>query len=195
MGLSTRGLRGVYALTAFVGLVADQITKLWVVASIAPQQKVPVIPDLFYLAHIQNTGGAFGLFGGLPDVVRRLLFILLPAIILVALVIFSLRRPARPVVIFSLRRPARPVLVQTSLALVLGGALGNFVDRLRLDYVVDFLLFHWRDTALRWPAFNVADMGISVGVALLILCSFREGKEEGKGKKRGGKGEGRSRRK
>lgn len=170
-----RGLRAIYALVALVGLVADQVTKLWIVASIAPHQKVAVIPDLFFLANIQNTGGAFGLFGGMPDALRRVLFLLLPAIILIALIVFSLRRPARP------------ALTQVSLALVLGGALGNFVDRLRLDYVVDFLLFHWKDTALRWPAFNVADMCIAVGVGLLILCSFREGKEEEKSRKRKGR--------
>ena len=166
MATSARGLRSLYGMIALTSLVLDQATKLWVVTALQGGERLPVIPDLFFLTNIRNTGGAFGLFRTLPEGTRKIFFLLLPAVILAALVVVSLRSPARPVVF------------QVALALILGGALGNFVDRLRLEYVVDFLLFHWRDTWLRWPAFNLADSCISVGVGLLLLCQLRpEGKE------------------
>jgi signal peptidase II len=166
MAASSRGLRLLYGLAALGALVADQATKLWIVAALGHGERIPVVPALFYITNIRNTGGAFGLFRSLPEGLRSLLFLLLPAAILVALLVVSLRCPARP------------AIHQVALALILGGALGNFVDRIRLEYVVDFLLFHWRDTWLRWPAFNLADVCITVGVALLLLGHFREERRE-----------------
>jgi signal peptidase II len=146
-----------YRLTLVVAsavLAADLATKALVEARIPLHHVVPVIDGLVALVHVRNTGAAFSLLADAPEVVRVPLF---AAIAVGAGVV---------VLSFVRRLEDHQWGLTTALALVLGGAAGNLVDRIRYGAVVDFLLVYWRDW--HWPAFNVADSAISVGVAVLV---------------------------
>jgi signal peptidase II len=132
-------------LIAGLTLGADQLTKLLIRTSFAPGQTVPVLNPLLSLTYVQNTGAAFGLLKGAQG-----LFILCS----LAVIGWIVRELAR--------RPGRRGPVMWGCALILGGACGNLIDRLRFGYVVDFLDLHV------WPVFNIGDSAITVGVALLI---------------------------
>lgn len=144
--------------SVFVGLAAlivaaDQITKSWLVARLAPGESVAVFGDWLRLVHGQNTGGLFGLFGGQAAVLA-----------LVSLGVIGL------IVAYHARAEASRFLSVT-LGLLLGGAIGNLLDRLRLGYVVDFI-----DAGiggLRWYTFNVADAAISFALLGLVVLAIR----------------------
>ncbi len=136
--------------TAALVFVLDQVTKALVVSSIGVGQRVPVIGDVVQLWHAQNAGAAFSLFQG-----EQLLFFI---VTLVALGMIGY---------FHRAFLGRGAWVQAILGLALGGTLGNFTDRLRLGYVVDFLSVGIGST--RWPTFNVADAAIDIGIGLLVL--------------------------
>ncbi|MEO8247088.1 MAG: signal peptidase II [Chloroflexota bacterium] len=135
---------------AAVILVADQLTKLAVINSIAYGERVPVVGDLFILWHVRNTGAAFSLFeGGL------ILFVVVTVVALGMVAYFH-----RSFV-------GRSRWFQVILGVILGGTLGNFVDRLRFGYVTDFLSFGFGET--RFPTFNVADSAVVCGIGLLVI--------------------------
>ena len=137
-------------------VVADQLTKWLVLARFAPGERLEVAP-FFNLVLAFNKGAAFSFLAGAGGWQTPLLV----AFALVACVI---------VTVLLLRSPGR-TLFCAGLALILGGALGNLIDRLRLGHVVDFLDLH--AAGWHWPAFNVADSAITVGAALLIVDGFR----------------------
>ncbi|HEY3176061.1 MAG TPA: signal peptidase II [Candidatus Polarisedimenticolia bacterium] len=137
---------------AVVGL--DRITKSLVLTSLVPAGSVPVIPGLFDLTFVRNPGGVFGLFRSLDAGWRGLLFTVMPA---AAILLIGL---------YAARVPAHRKVTLLALSLILGGALGNLLDRFKYGHVIDFLDFYWREH--HWPAFNVADSAICVGVGLLI---------------------------
>lgn len=141
---------------AFAVIVADHLTKWWVSSTLDFQQTVPVLP-FFSLVLVHNTGAAFSFLADAGGW-QRWFFI---AVGIIATVIITRL----------LKRHAGEPRLAFALALVLGGALGNVLDRVVLGHVVDFLYFHYRD--LGWPAFNVADSAIFVGAALLIWDSLR----------------------
>lgn len=143
-------------------LVLDLATKALVEARIPLHHSVPVVEGLFSLVHVRNTGAAFSLLAEAPGAIR---VPLLAAIAIAAAV---------AVVAFVRKLDDRQWLLTSALALVLGGAVGNLVDRLRYGAVVDFLLVYWHNW--HWPAFNVADSAISVGVVVL-LASMTFGRE------------------
>jgi signal peptidase II len=136
-------------------LVADQLTKWAILASFAAGERLP-ITRFFNLVLAYNKGAAFSFLAGAPGW-QTPLFV---GVALLAIVVVS---------VLLVRSPGRRLLC-IGLALILGGALGNVLDRLRLGHVVDFLDFH--AFAWHWPAFNVADSAITVGAGLLILESF-----------------------
>ncbi|MBF5045797.1 signal peptidase II [Aggregicoccus sp. 17bor-14] len=121
-----------------------------------------VLPDYWHFRYVENPGAAWGMLGTLPDSVRRPFF---HGVSLAALgFIFWMYA----------RLGAGQRWVRAALALVAGGALGNFVDRLLRGYVIDFIDWHWRNQpGMRWPTFNVADAAICVGVGLLLADSLR----------------------
>jgi signal peptidase II len=125
-----------------------------------PRGERDVVDGYLRLHHAENKGAAWGLFGNLPEHVRAPLFHLvsLGAVVLISLYYRKLSDSA----------PAEERWARWGLPLVLGGALGNYVDRLTRGFVVDFIQAHWQDRAY-WPSFNVADMAISVGVGLLMV--------------------------
>lgn len=135
-------------------VVLDLATKALVEARIPLHHAVPVVDGLFSLVHVRNTGAAFSLLAEAPAALRVPLFVAI-AVAAVAAVLALLRK-----------LDDRQRLLTAALALVLGGAIGNLVDRLRYGAVVDFLLVYWRDW--HWPAFNVADSAISIGVVVLL---------------------------
>lgn len=140
-------------------IVADRITKNAIVHRIRPGYSIPVIPGVFRLSHVMNTGAAFSLMENWsPDRVR------------LGLVIFS--AAAALVLLALLWRMGRQLtMTSIALALIFGGALGNLYDRIRFHHVVDFLqvtIYHYH-----WPDFNVADSCIVIGACLLLLEIFR----------------------
>lgn len=145
---------------ALAVLVPDQITKWLVQQHLALNESVPVIPGLFDLVHVSNLGAAFGFLNTTDITWQRALFV---AVTLLALAVIS----------YMLAKAGDgETFLVWGLGLILGGALGNLVDRVRFGHVVDFLDFYVGDW--HWPAFNVADMGISLGAACLILSLYRK---------------------
>ena len=136
-------------------LVLDQITKRLILATFAPGAELPVLP-FFSLILAFNPGAAFSFLAGASGWQRW--FFSLIALAAAMLILWLMRRNGNRV-------------YMTALALILGGAIGNLIDRLVIGQVVDFLLFHWRGWS--YPAFNVADSAITVGAVLLIYDSFR----------------------
>lgn len=150
-------------LLALSGLIValDQLTKNFVVARLRLGESFTVISQVFNLTRVHNTGAAFGLLASLPPDIREPFFYGMPAIVLaIILIVFYRLHQAHTLSIYAL-------------ALIVGGALGNLADRLRLGFVVDFLDLHWNDL-WHFPAFNLADAAISAGVALLMLGLISE---------------------
>ena len=139
-----------WLLLTVVIIVLDQLSKLWVEARLPHYGSEPLFP-FFNLVHLQNTGAAFSMFRSAP----KLMFIGLASI--VAIGILSWLNKHRQGETFT----------AVGLCLILGGAIGNVIDRMLHGSVVDFIQLHWRGAA--FPSFNVADSAITVGAALLIL--------------------------
>jgi signal peptidase II len=138
-------------------LALDQLTKWYIRHTMGLYESIAVL-DFFHITHIRNTGGAFGLFAGAHEAWRIPFFLLVSAAAVIALLFFVRRvEPER-------------LLLLGALGGILGGALGNLVDRMVSGEVTDFLDFHWR--GYHWPAFNVADSCITVGMIVLLLYSL-----------------------
>jgi signal peptidase II len=148
------------ALSAVI-VVIDQVTKWMILGRLRPGERVTVIANWFDLILAFNSGAAFSLLGDAAGW-QRYLFSGLAIAVSIGLVWF-LRKPGS----FSLH---------LGLAMILGGAIGNLIDRIRIGEVVDFLLVYHGGWA--WPAFNAADSAITGGAALLILDSFRQRRTE-----------------
>jgi signal peptidase II len=148
-------------------VLLDQFAKLLVVRSMRLGQNIPIVPSFFDLTFVLNPGAAFSLFATMPEWVRNPFFILISVAAAVLIVAYRSRYV----------RENR--LASVSLALILGGAIGNLIDRLRYGVVVDFLDAHIYQ--YHWPIFNVADSAISVGVTLLLLEMLLEWWRERKG--------------
>lgn len=150
--------RKVMGILAVSVLVLDQLTKLAVRTQVALHDSIEVIPGLLNLVHVRNTGAAFGFLNSTTIENKQLL---MTAIALVAL---------GAIAAYASQVGARETLSRAGLALILGGALGNLVDRASTGYVVDFVDVYWR--SYHFWAFNVADAAITVGASLLILDMF-----------------------
>lgn len=154
-----------YILIPIVVVALDVWTKWLVLQRIALHDAITVIPNFFQLVHVRNPGAAFGLGANASS---KLVPILLNA---GAIAVFIV------VVIYALRSAATDRLLQVGLHLIVGGAIGNLIDRFRFGYVIDFLdVYIGRH---HWPAFNVADSAICIGIALLFL-DMRKKPEEAK---------------
>lgn len=143
---------------AAVVILLDQITKLAVIDRLAAYVDVIPLTGFFNLVHVHNTGAAFSLFADQPGW-QRWFFLGIAGI-------------ASTIIVVLLRKAGDRPLFAVALALILGGALGNVIDRVLYGHVIDFLDFHYG--GWHFPAFNVADSAITVGAALLILDSFRK---------------------
>ena len=133
----------------------DQVTKLQIMQTMRLHESISVIPNLFSLTYIRNPGAAFGLLAGSSNAFRMVFFGLTS--------IFALGLLGT----ILLRMPEEDWMGRVSVSGILGGAIGNLIDRLRYGEVIDFLDFYVND--YHWPAFNVADSAITVGVIFLII--------------------------
>lgn len=142
-------------LISFFLVVADQAAKLWIARTMSIGESIPVLSGIFHITYIQNPGAAFGMFAD-----QRWMFIVAGIAVIAAAC--SMRR----------RLADAPTMVRWGAALLLGGAAGNLIDRVRIGRVIDFFDFRV------WPVFNIADIGICVGVGCLIYALYRDGKRE-----------------
>jgi signal peptidase II len=158
-----RGRAASWLLLSVLVVVADQISKFYIAQHFGEFEHITVLPVLD-ITRMHNEGAAFSFLAGASGW-QRWVFIGLAAVVSVGIIVWLIR----------LKERAHGLLA-CGLALVLGGALGNVIDRIRLGHVIDFIHFHW-DRAY-FPAFNVADSAITVGAACLLLDALFEGKRK-----------------
>jgi signal peptidase II len=140
-------------------LVLDQLTKMIVDRTMSLHQSIPIIDGFFSLTYVRNTGAAFGIFAGSHEAFR-LPFLILVSVLALGFVVVMLKR----------LRDEETGLI-TALSFIIGGAIGNLVDRVLYGEVIDFLDFYWAN--YHWPAFNVADSCITVGVLITLYYLIR----------------------
>jgi signal peptidase II len=146
------------AIVSCVILVLDQTTKLYVDSHFRVHESLTVLANFFHFTYVRNKGAAFGIFA---DSAVRIPFFVTVSLVAAIGILWYMRR---------LRDDQR--LLNFSLALIFAGAVGNLIDRVRLGEVIDFIDVHWY--RYHWPAFNVADSAITVGVCLLLVDLWRE---------------------
>jgi len=144
-----------FLLICILTLLADQVAKYLITATMQQGQSIEVLPRVFYITYILNPGAAFGLLANKTG------FFIFVSVIVVLAIMVGYRY-----------LPKERVLAHTSLGLISGGALGNLIDRIRIGQVIDFLDFKV------WPVFNLADSAIVIGALLLILDVWRSDKDE-----------------
>lgn len=154
-------------LIAMMGMLVaiDQLTKFLVSGNFRLGQSMAVVENYLNLTLVYNHGAAFGMLSTLDESIREPFFFIVPALtLLLILFVFSRLRDDQQMSIYAL-------------SLIVGGAVGNLIDRLRLGYVIDFVDFHWK-SKYHFPAFNVADTAICIGVFILLLSIFYESENE-----------------
>jgi len=164
--MSTHDIRGsaaIWLALSAVVVLADQLSKSYIAVHFGEFEFITVLPIL-EITRMHNVGAAFSFLASASGW-QRWVFIGLAGVVSLGIIVWLLR----------LRRGAHSLLA-CGLALVLGGALGNVIDRIRLGHVIDFIHFHW-DRAY-FPAFNVADSAITVGAACLLLDALLEGRRK-----------------
>jgi signal peptidase II len=148
---------------SLIGLIVslDQLTKQLIINLFKYGESVAIIPGFFSLTYVRNTGAAFGMLSQWDAAYRIPFFVAVPMI-------------ATGVIGFMFRRiDAEDVGRSAVLAAVVGGAIGNLIDRITYEYVIDFLDFYWGQMGPHFPAFNIADMAICIGVFFLIIDTYR----------------------
>ncbi|MEH1853642.1 MAG: signal peptidase II [Nostoc sp.] len=140
-------------IAAFIVFFLDQITKYWIVQSFSLGQTLPLLPGIFHFTYVTNTGAAFSLLSGKVEWLRWLS--LGVSLVLIALALVG---------------PTLNLWDQLGYGLILGGAMGNGIDRFVLGYVVDFLDFR----LINFAVFNVADSFISIGIVCLLIASLQK---------------------
>ena len=156
----SRKTRIVLGCVGFI-VLADQLTKYIVDRTMPLHYSIPVIDNFFNLTYIRNTGAAFGIFSGSHEAFR-LPFLIIVSLIAIGFIFMMLKR---------LRESETGLTI--ALAFILGGAIGNLIDRVIYGEVIDFLDVYWSD--YHWPAFNIADSFITIGVCITIyyLATFK----------------------
>lgn len=144
----------------FLILALDQWSKIEIVKHFTLGETLEIIPGIFNLTLAYNKGAAFGIFAGLGDGIRESV-LLITTILAFLLIGYFMRTQA-----------GSSRWAKIGFALIVAGAIGNIIDRLRYGYVIDFLDFYYK--SYHWPAFNVADSAICVGVAILVLIPQRK---------------------
>ena len=149
---------------SFILIALDQYTKFLALKYLNPFNPISIIDSFFNLTLVKNRGAAFGFLSGMDDPLRSIIFtiISLTAFIIIAYIYCS--------------RPQGSRMVPLAVAMILGGAAGNTIDRIRLGHVIDFLDFYYRN--LHWPTFNLADSSITIGVSLLLLQMLMAGRKD-----------------
>lgn len=155
----------IFSTIAAFGLIIDQVTKVYIDRTMELFQSIPVVENFFHITYVRNRGAAFSF---LSHASWRLPFFIAVSLIAAIVIIIAYTK---------LREEQK--LAQVSLAMIFSGAVGNLIDRVRLGEVIDFLDAHWYQH--HWPAFNVADSLICVGVFLLAIDMLREEKRQKQG--------------
>jgi signal peptidase II len=152
-----------FSLTGFV-LCCDQLTKHLAHRILESDAPRPLIPGFLTLIYTRNTGFGFGLLAAAPDSLKEIFFIGVPvfALILIVLIFIKLQDDQ--------------MLTSVALTTILGGAIGNLIDRIQHGYVVDFIRLHWHEHA-QLPPFNLADCSILIGVALMVYNTWGQGRD------------------
>lgn len=163
--LGASGIRWLWL--SALAVVLDQLTKLWIVVTMPGDRTIHVLP-VFDIIHTVNPGAAWSMFADWGGSQRWMLSGL--AVVISIVLLFWLR---------TLALSTHKLLI-LGLTLILGGAIGNVIDRLRLGHVIDFLSFHWG--AATFPAFNLADSAICIGAGFVIIDSVRDWRRERKSK-------------
>lgn len=145
-------------------IALDQLTKVYVHTHFHLGESVIVIPNFFNLTYVRNFGAAFGFLAESHPSFREIFFLSMPPIALV--IILGILRGVKD-------DDTKQIIALSS---IFGGAIGNYIDRVRFRYVIDFMDFHLYNR-WSWPAFNIADMAIVGGVGLLLLLMFLENKK------------------
>lgn len=151
----------IFTLTAALGLILDQLSKIYIDHSFELSESKRIIADFFHITYVRNPGAAFGM---LSDSAFRVPFFLSISVIAIIGILWYLRR-----------LPEDKSWQHLSLGLIFCGATGNLIDRARLGEVIDFIDVHWYN--YHWPAFNIADSAICVGVAIMLICTWHEERE------------------
>lgn len=139
-----------------VGLVLDYITKIWAIDTLKGKPDITVIEGFFDFSYLENRGAAFGIFQGRVYLLAAVTFLVL------GVLFFNYVKTKKKTLLFTI-----------SNALILTGAVGNLIDRLRYGFVVDFISWHWKE-AYYFPTFNIADICVTVGTGLLIIYILKE---------------------
>lgn len=156
------GTYKIFALTAGISLLLDQLTKIYIDSSFALYESITVIENFFNITYVRNPGAAFGI---LSDSSIRIPFFISVSTIAAIGILWYLRKVN-----------ASDRWQHFALGLIFCGAVGNLIDRIRMGEVIDFLDAHWYQ--YHWPAFNVADSAICVGVAVMFLCTWQEERQK-----------------
>lgn len=139
-----------------LGIVLDRITKLWAIRRLLGGRDICIVKDFLSFSYLENTGAAFGVFR------NRLAFLIIITSIVLLLIIGYLIKV----------KPSSKVF-RLSLTLIVSGAIGNLIDRIQYNYVVDFILVHYKNKYY-FPVFNVADILVSCGAVLLAIYIIKE---------------------
>ncbi|MGB9599069.1 MAG: signal peptidase II, partial [Myxococcota bacterium] len=135
--------------------IIDQLTKRWAIDTLKGKAPIDVIKGYFDFRYVENPGAAWGIFGSMSDSVRKPFFIMVSLVAILFIIYFFIK----------VKKEQRTLSL--AISLILGGAFGNFYDRVVNSYVVDFI--HWFYKDYHWPTFNIADSAISCGVVLMII--------------------------
>jgi len=139
-----------------IGLVLDYFTKIWAVDTLKGKADITVIEGFFDLSYLENRGAAFGIFQG------RAYLLAAVTLVIMGILLFNYYKAKK-----------KTWLLTVSTSLILTGAVGNLIDRVRFGFVVDFISWHWKDVYY-FPSFNVADICITIGTGLLVIYILKE---------------------
>ena len=142
----------------------DQLTKMYIYTYFRLGESITVIPDFFNITSVRNPGAAFGFLAQTDPLFRETFFLILPPVAMI-------------IILIMLSKATNDETSQiVALSLIFGGAIGNYIDRIRFQHVIDFLDFHFKNY-YTWPAFNVADICIVTGIMIFILLILKDTKE------------------
>lgn len=144
-----------FLIAGFV-ILFDQMTKYFTMAYFAPGEYLTVLPGFFNFVHVHNPGGAFGFLAGQADWIRKAVFL------------FASGCASALVFYLYFKTPPSHLWLKAAFAMIFGGAIGNIIDRVRFGYVIDFLDVYWKNW--HWPAFNIADSAICIGMGIFVFC-------------------------
>lgn len=139
-----------------LGLILDRISKLWALGSLKGTEGIEVIKNIFALEYLENRGAAFGMLQ------NKIWFLVITTVLV-----------AGGMVYYLIKHKPKSKILRIGLAMIISGAIGNFIDRIYYNFVVDFILFHYKDVYY-FPTFNVADILVSVGTFFLIICILKD---------------------